>query len=305
MARPERNTVDYFPFMCDEGKKMFYIEENYGNDGFAVFIKLLRELAKTEFHYLDLNNKTTFMFLAAKCKVSKELFERIINDLVELEKLDSELWVDFKVIWCQDFIDSIQDAYKKRSNNCIDKNTLRILLLSKSNPKPSKSTPKPPKCESEVPVKPQSKVEYNKLKDKKTLLSQVSPDDFTEGNAKLYFTITKGFYDQIKINLEELEVNSNHLAKAKYITWTEPIRLLVDTDKYKIEEIREVLRFLKNEPYKEKFMWRGKILSTVKLREKFETLLIQSKINGKHKINNEKSKSGNGQQFKVHKVTVD
>ena len=27
MARPERNTVDYFPFMCDEGKKMFYIEK--------------------------------------------------------------------------------------------------------------------------------------------------------------------------------------------------------------------------------------------------------------------------------------
>ena len=47
MARPERNNVDYFPFYCEDGNKMFYLEETYGNDGFATFIKLLRELAKT------------------------------------------------------------------------------------------------------------------------------------------------------------------------------------------------------------------------------------------------------------------
>ena len=46
MARPQRNNVDYFPFYCEEGNKMFYLEETYGNDGFAVFVKLLRELAK-------------------------------------------------------------------------------------------------------------------------------------------------------------------------------------------------------------------------------------------------------------------
>ena len=70
MARPEKNTVEYFPFICDEGKKMFYIEETYGNDGFSTFIKILRELAKTDFHYLDLSKKTTLMFLSAKCKIS-------------------------------------------------------------------------------------------------------------------------------------------------------------------------------------------------------------------------------------------
>ena len=38
MARPERNSVDYFPFLCEEGNKMFYLEETYGNDGFATFV---------------------------------------------------------------------------------------------------------------------------------------------------------------------------------------------------------------------------------------------------------------------------
>lgn len=156
MARPEKNTVDYFPFICGEGKKMYYLEETYGNDGFATFLKILRELANTEYHYLDLSKKTTKMFLAAKCKISIELLENIINDLVELGKFDASLWSEFEVIWCQDFVDSIQDAYKKRSNQCITKKGLRTLLISLRNPKPDKS-------ESEVHVKPQTILEYTKL----------------------------------------------------------------------------------------------------------------------------------------------
>ena len=130
MARPERNTVDYFPFICDEGKKMFYIEETYGNDGFATFIKILRELAKTDFHYLNLRKSTTQMFLSAKCKVSKEVLISIINDLAELGKFDLNLWNESRIIWCQDFIDSIQDAYKKRNNECMTYEGLHILLTS-------------------------------------------------------------------------------------------------------------------------------------------------------------------------------
>ena len=166
MARPERNTVDYFPFYCDEGKKMFYIEETYGNDGFAVFVKLLRELAKTEFHYLNLSEKTTQMFLAAKCKVSKEVLISIINDLVELGKFDSYLWNENKIIWCQDFIDSIQDAYKKRNNECITLEGLHILLTSLGITKQSKSN-------SEGSVNPQ-----RKLKKTKVNKTKVNNDEF-------------------------------------------------------------------------------------------------------------------------------
>lgn len=160
MARPEKNSVDYFPFYCDDGKKMFYIEETYGNDGFAVFVKLLRELAKTEYHYLDLSKTTTVMFLAAKCKVSKELLLKIISDLVELEKFDKVLWIENNVIWCQDFIDSIQDAYNKRNNKCITYDGLLHLLSGLGVRKQSKS-------KSTVPDNTQIKEE--EIKEKNTL----------------------------------------------------------------------------------------------------------------------------------------
>jgi hypothetical protein len=142
MARPERNNVDYFPFYCEDGKKMYYLEETYGNDGFATFVKILRELAKTDYHYLDLSKKQTMMFLSAKCKIDYKILESIINDLVDLEKFDKTLWKENKIIWCQDFVDSIQDAYIKRKNKCITYEGLLLLLCSLGVRKPSKGKPK-------------------------------------------------------------------------------------------------------------------------------------------------------------------
>lgn len=161
MARPERNNVDYFPFYCEDGNKMFYLEETYGNDGFATFVKLLRELAKTNYHYLDLSKPTTLMFLSAKCKITKETLLMIIKDLVELGKFDSVLWNENSIIWCQDFVDSIQDAYNKRNNKCITYDGLLLLLSSLGVRKQSKS-------KSTVPVNPQSKEEESKLDKNKT-----------------------------------------------------------------------------------------------------------------------------------------
>lgn len=152
MARPERNNVDYFPYLVDEGEKMYYIDQQYGNDGFATFIKILTSLAKTDFHYLDLSKRTTQMFLSAKCKVSTEILLSIITDLAELGKFDLMLWNENKIIWCQDFIDSIQDAYKKRNNECITFDGLVSLLVSLGIRKHSKS-------KTTGSVKPQSIVE--------------------------------------------------------------------------------------------------------------------------------------------------
>ncbi len=192
MARPEKNTVEYFPFLCDEGKKMFYIEETYGNDGFSTFIKILRELAKTDFHYLDLSKKTTLMFLSAKCKISTKTLESIINDLVDLDKFDKNLWIENKVIWCQDFIDSIQDAYNKRKNKCITYDGLLQHLCSLGVRKPNKS-------KSVVVINPQTILEETKLK--KTIENRMSE-----------------FENSLQIYLKEF---GKDLLNDFYLYWTE------------------------------------------------------------------------------------
>ena len=192
MARPERNNVDYFPFICEDGNKMYYIEETYGNDGFSTFVKLLRELAKTNYHYLDLSKQSTMMFLSAKCKVSKEILNAIICDLVDLGKFDKILWNENKIVWCQDFTDSIQDAYTKRNNKCITLEGLRILLTGLGVLKPSK-------LQSKGGINTQSIVE-----DSKVYKSKVNIPDFSEF---------------LKYALEKKPKVSQQDLKLKYDSW--------------------------------------------------------------------------------------
>lgn len=156
MARPERNIVDYYPHIVGEGKKMYFIDKKYKNDGYATWFKILDKLAVTEYHYLNLNKEEEVMFLASKCNITEKLLVDIITDLVKLGKFDKNLW-EFKIIWDQSFVDSIQDAYKKRNNNCITLTGLRVLLtgLGVFNK---------PLNDVKVPVKPQTKVNYTKLK---------------------------------------------------------------------------------------------------------------------------------------------
>jgi len=180
MARPQRNNVDYFPFYCEDGEKMFYLEETYGNDGFATFIKLLRELAKTDYHFLNLSKPSTKMFLSAKCKISKEILESIINDLVELGKFDKTLWKENSIVWCQDFIDSIQDAYLRRNNNCITYEGLLQHLISLG-------IRKQVKCKPKVDVNTQTK-----LKDSK------------EDETKKELPIVYRKFDHLSITIDEI-----------------------------------------------------------------------------------------------------
>ena len=66
MARPKKQTIDYFPHSCTHGKTMFIIEQKYGNDGYAFWFKLLELLGDTAGHYIDLNDEATQEFLQAK-----------------------------------------------------------------------------------------------------------------------------------------------------------------------------------------------------------------------------------------------
>lgn len=130
MARPERNTVDYFPHLLGDGKKMYFIEKKYGNDGYATWFKILEKLALTELHFLNLSDSHEVLFMAAKCNIDENRLLDIINDLAKIGAINQFLWEN-KVIWSDKFIESIQDAYERRKNNCITFEGLCTHLLAK------------------------------------------------------------------------------------------------------------------------------------------------------------------------------
>ena len=155
MERPERNDVDYFPFLCKEGKAMFYIEQTYGNDGYASWIKILRQLSVTNYHYLNLSDKVEFMYLSSKCRISQETLNSLIQDLCDLGEFNKELWLENRIIFSEKLVNSLKDAYDKRNNECISLPSLLELLNSLGVRKPSKQP-------SKGVNNPQSKLEYSK-----------------------------------------------------------------------------------------------------------------------------------------------
>lgn len=155
MSRPIKNTVDYFPHFVGNGKKIAFIENKYGNNGYATWYKILEALAETDYHYLNLNDEMQMMFLVSKCRVSEDILFSILNDLSKLKAIDEVAWKN-KIVWCEKFIESVQNVYDKRNNN-----TLTLLELSELLK--DLGVLKHGFKELEVGKKPQTKLNYTKL----------------------------------------------------------------------------------------------------------------------------------------------
>lgn len=114
MARPKKCTVDYFPhFVTGNSRTIFILEQKYGNDGYALWFKLLELLASSDGHYIDLNDHTDLEFFAAKVKIDVDMALEIIDQLAVLKAIDRELW-QHKVVWSQNFVNNLSELYARR-----------------------------------------------------------------------------------------------------------------------------------------------------------------------------------------------
>lgn len=115
MARPQKQTVDYFPHDASAcaGDTLTVLQSRFGNDGYAFWFKLLEKLASTDGHCIDCSSQIKWQLLLAKTGVNELLGVEIMNILVEMKAIDKDLW-DSKLIWCQKLVDNIADAYKNR-----------------------------------------------------------------------------------------------------------------------------------------------------------------------------------------------
>ena len=142
---------------------MSYIEKKYGNDGYAVWFKLLEELGSNRYHYLDLEDDVQMMFLTDKCNVEDDVLLSIIDDLVKLGEFDKKLWTD-RILVNESFLESIQDAYRKRATDCPSVNQI-ISVLNANGRKIAH--PDPPNGRKITGINPQRKEKERKEKESK------------------------------------------------------------------------------------------------------------------------------------------
>ena len=115
MARPKKQTIDYFPHFVVGGKTLFILENTFGNDGYAFWFKLLELLGSTEGHVYDINNSAEWRFLLAKTRVEGDKGKQILDLLAELGAIDHQLW-EKGIIWSQNLVDNVADVYLKRKS---------------------------------------------------------------------------------------------------------------------------------------------------------------------------------------------
>ncbi len=113
MAAPKKKTVDYFPHFTRPGKTLFILEAKWGNDGYAFWFKLLETLGATEGHVCNFNDAAQREYLLARTGADAQTANDILSELATLGNLDGALWAE-GLIWCQSFVDNVEDAYKKR-----------------------------------------------------------------------------------------------------------------------------------------------------------------------------------------------
>ena len=177
MARPKKQTVDYFPHDVNGGKTLFIIEKNYGNDGYAFWFKVLELLGSTNGHVIDSRNPDEWEFLLAKTLVSNELATEILDLLSRLSAIDPELWSK-GLIWSDNFLKNIADVYKKRKIEIPEK---PVILVSDTRNPNSQEFPIPETQFSGVSdnINSQSKVKESKVKESKVKEKKENNFDFS------------------------------------------------------------------------------------------------------------------------------
>lgn len=163
MARPIKNTVEYFPHFAKGGRTVFILESKFGNDGYAFWFKLLEILCDSDRQVFDCSQASNMSYLLAKCRCSEETAQAIIAELVNIGKIDKELWDKERKIWVQNLVNNLEPIYKKRREEIPTVDSLRSV-----NPDTEEFPPlKPEENDVSAAETPQSKVKESKEENSK------------------------------------------------------------------------------------------------------------------------------------------
>jgi len=247
MARPRKQTVDYFPHSCVHKKTMFILEKRYGNNGYAFWFKLLEMLGSAEGHYLKFESEADWEFLMAKTSLDKKKCVKILNLLSLLGSIDLKLWDNGRMVWSDKFMENIKDVYRNRVEEIPHKPSF---LRKKLNPGKLSNV-----------TNPQTKLKETKVKEKKEKTPSSKP--------KKVFDINSVEYRCSKYLFKKIRENNPETKEPNLQIWARHIDLMLRLDKRGIRNIKKVIDWCQADDF-----WHINILSTQKLRERYDQLTV-------------------------------
>lgn len=138
MARPTKSGLDYFPIDTDldNDPDVQVLQAEFGNDGYAVLIKMWARAYKSPDGEVDFSTDVRLKLLAKQCNVSVKLWVKIIQLCVELGLFSS------------------QDYTKKRLTSGGIKKRIQKILDERQRGKEKGAKPKPNEINTNAELSP-------------------------------------------------------------------------------------------------------------------------------------------------------
>jgi uncharacterized protein YdaU (DUF1376 family) len=240
----------------------------HGMQGYGVYWSIIEDLYNNE---NSLPLQTDIMCFDLRC--SEQIIDSVLNDFDLFEINDGNFGSPSVERRLNDRAEKSNKARKNamnRWNKQRDNNT----TASNYNANASKNDAVAMQKECDSNAIKESKGKEIKVKEskeyKKALLSEILISDYPELKTD-YVEIAKAFQLLFKANLVDAGASTVNVDKAKGNS-IDDVRLLLETDKYTIEDLRSVYEFLQQNSF-----WKKNILSTSKLREKMDKLKLEIK----------------------------
>lgn len=265
---------DYDPL---SDPKLLALVGEHGAAGYGIYWRIVEMLHSDDDHKLE-HERYIYAAIAKQMSTSREEVESIISYSIEVCKLfvsDGSYFWSERVFRNMDKREEIRDKRRKAGLASAEARkgptTQQEIAFDQQV-----STPVEHVLPTEKPKQQATKEVPNY---KKMLLSKINVDAFSDINRE-YYDIAIAFYELFRKNLIESGAKTTNIDKSKG-TSIDDIRLLIEADKYSIDDLRDVHSFLQRNDF-----WKKNILSTSKLREKMDKLKME--------VSNEKTKGNRG-----------
>lgn len=301
MARPPKQGIDYFQADVDmfQDRKIKRLLRSAGTKGFTIYIYLLTHIYRDKGYYYEWDTHSAFD-ISDELNLSENVVEETIKACCSIGLFNEALFSARSILSSE----SIQNRWHrivkdaKRTETRIDAEVKikegKPVFLPEKTKKPPEETP------PDSGDNPQSKKKNTKEK-KSTLLVQGVAFDERSRISDIITQVDLAYKPETKEesysllvlhiwkDVNDLKPNNQITLKANLKNWHDSIRLMVQQDNRTIKEIWELWQWIRQDSF-----WSKNILSTDKLREKFDQLSIKtnqtngttSKTKGDRRIEN-------------------
>lgn len=259
--------IEYFPLNCRLDEKFELIEAEFGLKGFAVIVKLLQRIYGEHGYYCEWNEDIALLFArqVLSCSGANNLIASIVAASVRRGIFDQTLFDKYGILTSRGIQKRYLEITYKRKKVEMKKAYLllsdaeikgNVIILGKNDDRNDKND---------------DRNEQRKVKESKGNNRRVAgPVPVQTTNLTPFdFDCTKKLIQAVKNQLPGAKVPESEAEIEKWAGHVEKMRRI---DKRTEADITEALQYAITDPF-----WKTNIRSTAKLREKFETLILQAR----------------------------